>query len=96
MPLMPKPLTPDEKAYFDTIKQVATSARPRDLILMRLTLDGRDVAVVAQRLIDAETAEEVGFMPLALILDEETTKRLRDPSGKPPIAMRPDGLEGAA
>lgn len=93
---MPNPLTPSEKAYFDTIKQVARSPRHEDLKLMRMTLDGRDVGVVVQRIIDGSTAVTRGFQPLAILCDTETVKRLRDPAGEAPESISPDGLEGAA
>jgi len=90
------PLTDTEKAYFDTIKQVAQSARPRDLALQRMELDGRDVAVIVQRVIDSETAAEVGWQPLAILIEHETADRLRDPEGRGPRKLDPSGLEGAA
>ena len=92
---MPNPLTPTEKAYFDTIKQVAKGVRPEDLTLMRMTLDGRDVAVIGQRVIDGRTAEDRGFMPLAMLLDTETIKRLIGPSGERGEVVDADEIEGA-
>lgn len=96
-----QPLTDTEKAYFDTIKAVATGARPADLSLIRLVLDGQPVAIVAQRIIRTETAEEVGWHPLALLLTAEQPvtrdllEKLRNLDGEPPESHRPDGLEGA-
>jgi hypothetical protein len=93
---MPEPLSETEKAYFDTIRQVATSPRPEDIGLHRMTLDGRDVAVVAHRVLDSTTAVLVGYQPLAILIDDETAARLRDADGKPTRPHRPEGLEGAA
>lgn len=89
------PLTEAEKAYFDTIKSVTRSARPADLSLMRMGLDEREVAVIVQSIIDSETAKFVGYQPLAIIVDDETTLRLRNADGDPPITVEPGGLEGA-
>lgn len=90
------PLTDYEMAQFDAIKQVATSPRPRDLQLWRMALDGRQVAVIVQRVIDGTTAEEVGFQPIAMLLDDETTLRLRSWNAGEPQVVDPEGLEGAA
>ncbi len=90
------PLTDTEKAYFDTIKSVSRSTRPADLGLNRMTLDGKEVAVVVQSVIDSETAEFVGYQPLAIICDDETAERLRDVEGNASTRVPPDGLEGAS
>jgi hypothetical protein len=91
----PSFLTEQEKAYFDAIKDVSAGPRPKDLQLWRMTLDGRPVAVVCQRLID-DTAMEVGFQPLAILVDDDTASRLVGPSGERGELTAPDGLEGAA
>ena len=90
-----RPLTETERAYFDTIRQVATSARPEDLALARMTLDGKEVAVVIQRVVESATADEVGWMPLAILVDDDTAARLRDHTGAAPESHDATGLEGA-
>jgi hypothetical protein len=67
-----QPLTDTERAYFDSLKQVASGSRPEALRLWRMRLDDRDVAVVMQQVLDTGSAAEVGWQPLALILDEAT------------------------
>lgn len=88
-------LTDAEKAYYDTIRSVVSGARPRDLALMRMTLDGRDVAVIAQRVVRTADASTAGWQPLALIVDDEVAARLRSVSGDAPDEIAADGLEGA-
>lgn len=90
------PLTDTEKAYFDTIKQVAAGARPRDLALWRMTLDGRDVAVVMQRIINRHDATEAGWQPLAVLLDDDTIERLRTHTGDAFKLADASDVEGAA
>lgn len=98
-----KPLTDAEKAYFDTIKQVTRSPRPEHLSLRRMTLYERDdrvdfeeVAVIGQTVLDSDSGEVAGWMPLALILSDEMTARLRSVDGQEPESRSAEGLEGPA
>lgn len=95
-PERPPGLTEWDMAVYDTIRAVASGTRPKDLQLWRMSLDGREVAVIVQRVIDSKTAEEVGFQPLAMVLDHETAKRLRSFDGATPSEISPEGLEGSA
>jgi sensor domain CHASE-containing protein len=90
------PLTDTEKAYFNTIKQVTRSSRPEDLSLRRMTLDGEPVAVIMQRVISSDSAQTVGFQPLALLVDDEIAAALRDHTGEAPTAVDASDVEGAA
>ena len=91
---MPEPLTDREKAYFDSIKQVAQSTRPEDLHLWRMTLDGKDVAVVLQRLLNASDGTEAGYQALALIPSDRVLERLRTVEGYQGEAIDPHDVEG--
>lgn len=99
------PLTDTEKAYFDTIKQVTRSARPEDLSLRRMMMvdserptitQPRAVAVIVQRVVSSDDATTVGYQPLAMLLDDDDAKRLRDIDGSAPESVNPEGLEGSA
>lgn len=90
-----RPLSASEKSYLDTIKQTARGPRPEALGLQRMTLDGREVAVLVQQVIDKETAELVGYQPLAIICDEATAERLRDHQGRSATFVDPREVEGA-
>jgi hypothetical protein len=78
-----KPLTDIEKAYFDTIKQLAQGHPPRRPAAWRLELDGKPVAVVMQRLIESERGQEVGWHPLARIITDEDAAELSDSNRRP-------------
>lgn len=92
-------LTDMEKAYYDTIKQVAQGARPDDLVLQRMAFKTPDgvtpVAVISQKIIRAEDATFLGYQPLALLLGEEDVRNLVAPDGSEPEAVNPDEAEGA-
>lgn len=90
-----KPLTRTEKSHLDAIKQTARGPRPEALALHRMGLDGREVAVIVQQVIDRETARVVGYQPLAIVCDPETAERLVDVDGQPPISVDPRRVEGA-
>jgi len=92
---MPEPLTDREKAYFDTIKQVAQSNRPNDLALWRMSSEGKPVAVVLQRILSAADATEVGWQALAIIPSDEVLERLRTIDGSGSEQFDPEDLEGA-
>lgn len=89
------PLTGTEKSYLDAIKQTARGPRPEALGLQRMTLDGREVAVIVQHVIAKDDATFVGFQPLAIVCDPETVERLRDFTGEAPITVNPRDVEGA-
>lgn len=91
-----KPLAEHEKARFDSVKQVARSSRPADLRLWRGELDGTERAIIVQRVIDSDTAETVGWQPLALVITDAEAERLRLPDGQQAETVDPEGLEGAA
>jgi hypothetical protein len=61
-----------------------------------MELDGREVAVVAQKVYESATAEFAGWMPLAVLLGDDEVRRLRDASGEPTRAVPAEGHEGAA
>lgn len=90
-----KPLTATEKSYLDTIKLTARGPRPEALSLQRMALDGREVAVIVQQVIDKDSARVVGYQPLAIVCDPETVERLIDYHGEPPISVDPRDVEGA-
>lgn len=90
-----RPLTDTEKSYLDTIKQTARGPRPEALALRRASLDGREVAVIVQQVIDRGSARVVGYQPLAIVCDPEMVERLVDHRGDPPITVDPRGVEGA-
>lgn len=92
----PRPLDSTEKAYFDTIKQVVRSARPEHLSLRRMRLDGRDVAVIGQLVLDRSSGRVAGWMPLAIVITDEQAEALVDPSGARPETVDPNELEGPA
>jgi hypothetical protein len=93
----PAPLTDAEKAYFDTLGQVASSPRPEALSLRRMVLDGEhDVAVAGQQVLRTETGEVAGWQPLALIVSDELVQRLSTVDGEAAAPHAPEGLEGPA
>lgn len=92
----PRPLDPTEKAYFDTIKQVVRSARPEHLSLRRMRLDGADVAVVGQTVLDRSSGRIAGWMPLAILVTDGQAEALQDPSGQRPEPVDPNSVEGPA
>lgn len=95
------PLDDHEKAIYDTLKQVFTGSRPEDVALQRMAFvneqgeDPRPVAMLSQRIIDKETAETVGWQPLAMLVNEELILALRAPDGGAPSTVSPDDVEGA-
>lgn len=91
-----RPLDAAEKAYFDTIKQVVRSARPEHLSLRRMELDGKDVAVIGQTVLDRSSGRVAGWMPLAILISDEQADQLVDPSGARPETVDPNELEGPA
>lgn len=85
------PLTPSEKAYFDTIRQKAPVHR--GLHLTRMTLDGKPVAVVLTEVFNRFSQKAEGMMPLAVIIDEDMAGRLREIDGKPGVSTSPYDLD---
>ena len=84
-------LTDSEKAYFDTIKQVARGPRPEDLVLWAMKLDGERVAAVMQRVPGA------GWQALAILLNPGAQVRLTTIDGVTEgKSVDPDDVEGAA
>ncbi len=84
---MPSRLTEQEKAFFDTILQATfgkDADQSHDLVLSRMTLGGKDVAVVMVKVWSNKVVnpDQYDLMPLALVLDDETTARLRDTKGR--------------
>lgn len=90
---MPKPphLTSQEKSYFDTVRTKAQDIGA--LVLHRMSLDGKPVAVVGTDVFNAFTGKREGMMPLALILDSDTTARLREIDGSGPQSFSPHDLD---
>lgn len=87
----PTPLSATEKAYFDTIRDKAPV--PTALELIRMTLDGRDVAVIMTAVYDAKTAKELGMMPLALVVDDDLAARLVSVYGEQPSLVDPSEVD---
>lgn len=87
----PTPLTPREKSYFDTIR--SKSPETGSLQLTRMTLDGKDVAVILTPVFNRFTSKEEGLMPLAIIPDDDTIGRLRGLDGEGGAVMSPYDLD---
>ena len=84
-------LTAIEKSYFDTIRQKAPVNG--GLHLMRMDLDGKDVAVILTEVFNRFTSKAEGMMPLAMILDADTISMLREMDGASPTVLSPFDLD---
>ncbi len=91
---MPSRLTEQEKAYFDTILQATfhkNADESHDLVLSRMTLGGKDVAVVMVKVWSNKVVNPDAYdlLPLALVLNDETISRLRDTKDRAPFVADP-------
>jgi hypothetical protein len=92
---MPNPITPltdAEKAYFDTIRAKAREGG-KALLLQRMLLDGKPVAMVATMVYNRFTEKPEGVMPLAILVDDDMAKRLRTHDGEAGVVVSPHDLD---
>lgn len=85
------PLSEREKAYFNTIRDKAPEHGA--LSLVRMLLDGREVAVIGTDVFNRFTGKREGWMPLAVVADDELTARLRNLDGAGPSSTSPHDLD---
>lgn len=85
---MAEPLNETEMAYFDTILDKAETQD--ELILTRMLLEGREVAVVMSAVYNRFNPKvKEGYMALAILIDPADLHKLSDPGGSSGVSFSP-------